>query len=74
MCPLPTEKKAVQSEGLHSVALERNYSVPEVAALWGISEKRCDVYSTERMEPSGGEAVRLLENVGTKIWAFLKAF
>ena len=39
MCPLPTEKKAVQSEGLHSVALERQYSVPEVATLWGISEK-----------------------------------
>ncbi len=39
MCPLPTEKKAVQSEGLHSVAVERHYSVPEVATLWGISEK-----------------------------------
>jgi AraC-like DNA-binding protein len=39
MCPLPAEKKAVQSEGLHSVALERHYSVPEVATLWGISEK-----------------------------------
>ena len=39
MYPLPTEKKAAQSEGLHSVALERHYSVPEVATLWGISEK-----------------------------------
>src|SRR5271168_5585937 len=35
----PAEKKAVQSEGIHSVALERHYSVPEVATLWGISEK-----------------------------------
>ncbi len=39
MYPLPTDKKAVQSEGLHSVALERHYSVPEVATLWGVSEK-----------------------------------
>ena len=28
-----TEKKPVQSEGIYSVALERYYSVPEVAAL-----------------------------------------
>ena len=34
-----TEKKPAQSEGIHSVALERHYSVPEVADLWGISEK-----------------------------------
>ena len=33
------KKKAVQSEGIHPVALERHYSVPEVATLWGISEK-----------------------------------
>jgi len=39
MYPQPAEKKAVQSEGIHSVALERHYSVPEVANLWGISEK-----------------------------------
>ncbi len=34
-----SEKKPSQSEGLHSVALERHYSVPEIAELWGISEK-----------------------------------
>jgi hypothetical protein len=39
MQTLPAEKKAVQSEGIHSVALERHYSVSEVSALWGISEK-----------------------------------
>jgi AraC-like DNA-binding protein len=39
MYPQPTEKKAAQSEGLHSVALERHYSVSDVAALWAISEK-----------------------------------
>ena len=39
MYPQPAEKKAVQSEGIHSVALERHYSVTEVATLWGISEK-----------------------------------
>ena len=33
------EKKPVQNEGIHSVALERHYSVPQVAALWHISEK-----------------------------------
>jgi hypothetical protein len=49
MHSLPTEKKAVQSEGLHSVALERHYSVPEVATLWGISEKTCDGYSMKEM-------------------------
>ncbi len=38
MYPLSTEKKAVQSEGL-SVALERHYSVPEVATLWALSER-----------------------------------
>ena len=36
---IPPEKKSVQSEGIHSVALERHYSVPQVAALWHISEK-----------------------------------
>ena len=39
MCPLPAEKKTVQSEGLYSLALERHYSVSDVAALWAISEK-----------------------------------
>ncbi len=39
MGALPTEKKIVRSEGLHRVALERHYSVPEIAGLWGISEK-----------------------------------
>ncbi len=34
-----SEKKPPQSEGLHSVALERHYSVPEMADLRGISEK-----------------------------------
>ena len=33
------DKKTVQKEEIHSVALERHYSVPEVAELWGISEK-----------------------------------
>jgi len=39
MYPLPAEKKSVQSETMHSLALERHYSVSEVAALWAISEK-----------------------------------
>lgn len=39
MFPLPADRKPVQSEGIHSVALERHYSVPEVAELWGVSEK-----------------------------------
>jgi len=36
---LPAEKKAVQSATVHSLALERHYSVSEVAALWALSEK-----------------------------------
>ena len=32
-------KKSVQSEGLHSIALEPHYSVPQVAAMWHVSEK-----------------------------------
>ena len=39
MPSLNADKKTVQKEGIHSVALERHYSVPEVAELWGISEK-----------------------------------
>jgi hypothetical protein len=39
MHPQSTEKKAVQSEGPYSVALERHYSVPEVATLWALSER-----------------------------------
>lgn len=35
----PSAKKPVQNEGIHSVALERHYTVPEVATLWGVSEK-----------------------------------
>jgi AraC-like DNA-binding protein len=27
------------SEGIHSVALERHYSVTEVATMWGLSER-----------------------------------
>jgi hypothetical protein len=34
-----SEKKPVQSEGLHSIALEPHYSVPQVAAMWHVSEK-----------------------------------
>jgi hypothetical protein len=34
-----SEKKPVQSVGLHSIALERHYSVPELAAMWHITEK-----------------------------------
>ncbi len=32
-------KKPVESHPIHSVALEPHYTVPEIAALWGISEK-----------------------------------
>jgi hypothetical protein len=32
-------KKPVQNEGLHSIALEPHYSVPQVAAMWHVSEK-----------------------------------
>ena len=35
----PSVKKPVQAEGIYSVALEKHYTVPEVAGLWGISEK-----------------------------------
>ena len=35
----PADKKPVQSEGIHSVALERHDTVPEIASLWGVSEK-----------------------------------
>jgi AraC-like DNA-binding protein len=34
-----SEKKPVQREGLHSIALEPHYSVPQVAAMWHVSEK-----------------------------------
>jgi hypothetical protein len=33
------QKKPVQYEGLHSIALEPHYSVPQVAAMWHVSEK-----------------------------------
>lgn len=33
------EKKPVQREAVVSIALERHYSVPEVAELWHVSEK-----------------------------------
>jgi AraC-like DNA-binding protein len=33
------QKKLVQSEGLHSIALESHYSVQQVAAMWHVSEK-----------------------------------
>jgi len=33
------QKKPVQSEGMHSIALEPHYSVPQVAAMWSVSEK-----------------------------------
>lgn len=35
----PAVRRPVQSEGIHSVALERHYTVPEIAMLWGVSEK-----------------------------------
>jgi hypothetical protein len=38
--PIETgQKKPVQTEGLHSIALEPHYSVPQVAAMWHVSEK-----------------------------------
>jgi len=36
---ITSEKKPAQAEGIRSVALERHYSVPQVAALWHVSEK-----------------------------------
>ncbi len=39
MRPEIVEKKSVQPAELHSVALERHYSVPEIAELWAMSEK-----------------------------------
>ena len=39
MRPEILEKKSVQTAQLHSVALERHYSVPEIAELWAMSEK-----------------------------------
>jgi hypothetical protein len=35
----PSSKKPPQSEGLHSVALEPHYSVPQIAAMWHMSPK-----------------------------------
>jgi hypothetical protein len=39
MRPEVLEKKIAQGAGLHSIALERHYSVPEIAELWSMSEK-----------------------------------
>jgi hypothetical protein len=39
MFPQQADKKSVQSEGPYSVALERHFSVSDVAILWGVSEK-----------------------------------
>lgn len=39
MRPEIQERKSVQPAELHSVALERHYSVPEIAELWAMSEK-----------------------------------
>src|ERR1035437_6037936 len=40
MRPEIQERKSVQpASELHSVALERHYSVPEIAELWAMSEK-----------------------------------
>ncbi len=39
MRPEIQERKSVQPAQLHSVALERHYSVPEIAELWAMSEK-----------------------------------
>jgi AraC-like DNA-binding protein len=33
------ERKPPERETLQSIALERHYTVPEVAELWGMSEK-----------------------------------
>lgn len=33
------ERKLPQRETLQSIALERHYTVPEIADLWGMSEK-----------------------------------
>ncbi len=33
------KKEPVQSESLHSIALEPHYLVPQVAAMWRVSEK-----------------------------------
>jgi AraC-like DNA-binding protein len=33
------EKKPVKSEGLPSIAFETHYSVPQIAAMWHMSEK-----------------------------------
>ena len=33
------QQKPPQRETLQSIALERHYTVPEVAELWGMSEK-----------------------------------
>ena len=39
MRPEMQERKSVQPAELHSIALERHYSVPEIAELWAMSEK-----------------------------------
>jgi hypothetical protein len=39
MRPLGDDRKQPEHAILHSVALERHYSVPEIAELWSMSEK-----------------------------------
>ena len=39
MRPLGDDRKQPERAMLHSVALERHYSVPEIAELWSMSEK-----------------------------------
>jgi transcriptional antiterminator len=39
MRPEVQERKSVQPAEPHSIALERHYSVPEIAELWAMSEK-----------------------------------
>jgi hypothetical protein len=34
-----TLKKSVQAEGIHSIALEPHYFMPQFAAMWHVSEK-----------------------------------
>ena len=39
MRPEVLQKKIAQGADVHSLALERHYSVPEIAELWAMSEK-----------------------------------
>jgi hypothetical protein len=66
------DRKPPERETLQSIALERHYSVPEVAELWGMSEKSVGSL-LKRAVFYDGERPKLPVNVDTAIYEFLRA-